>query len=140
LISRGSILRPQSLRRKDRDGWKGFYPYYAGFSLSFVENILSTSNLPINSILLDPWNGSGTSTFAAARRGYRSFGIDLNPAMLIVARARSLRAVDADSIEPRLEELDSNFKTSTCAVIEEMDSLLARFQPASAARIRHLER
>ena len=92
---------------------------------------------------IDDWcyiNCSGTSTFAAARRGYRSFGIDLNPAMLIVARARSLRAVDVDSIEPLLDEIVSNFHSSRCAVIEETDPLVARFQSVSAGRVRHLER
>jgi SAM-dependent methyltransferase len=127
-LSRLNITSPK-LQQKDREGWKGFYPYYAGFSLSFVENVLSTSDLPANSVLLDPWNGSGTTTFAAGRYGFRSYGIDLNPAMLVVARARSLRAIDVDSIEPLLNEVENHFKTSRRAVVDSADPLLARFEP-----------
>ena len=38
-------------------------------------------------MILDPWNGSGTTTYAASQLGYTSRGLDLNPVMNIVARA-----------------------------------------------------
>ncbi|MFC7660545.1 hypothetical protein ACFQV8_34860 [Pseudonocardia benzenivorans] len=38
--------------------------------------------------MLDPWNGSGTTTSAAADYGVPSVGIDLNPVANVVAQAR----------------------------------------------------
>jgi len=39
---------------------------------------------------LDPWNGSGTTTEAATDLGYHAKGYDLNPVMIIIAKARNV--------------------------------------------------
>jgi hypothetical protein len=39
-------------------------PYYAGFSYEWVKGIVSQSGS--GDIVLDPWNGSGTTTLAAS--------------------------------------------------------------------------
>ncbi|WP_158642018.1 class I SAM-dependent methyltransferase [Corallococcus sp. AB018] len=40
--------------------------------------------------MLDPWNGSGTTTMAAARLGLRSYGVDLNPFAALIAQAKTV--------------------------------------------------
>ena len=40
------------------------------------------------SLVLDPWSGSGTTTAVCARLGVNSIGIDINPALTVIARAR----------------------------------------------------
>lgn len=80
--------------------WDGFFPYYAGFPESFARALISSADLSAGSIIHDPWNGSGTSTYAASMHGLSSIGFDLNPVMVIVAKARLLPASEADSIEP----------------------------------------
>ena len=40
--------------------------------------------------VLDPWNGSGTTTSVCAARGYRSVGVDINPGTIPVAWSRQL--------------------------------------------------
>jgi DNA modification methylase len=67
-----------------------WYPYYAGYSVGFVEDTLSHLNLSAHSTVLDPWNGSGTTTFAARKRAYTAVGFDLNPALVLVAKGRLL--------------------------------------------------
>lgn len=73
-----------------RRGLRELYPYYAGYSEEFVEDVLAGFNLRAGSVVMDPWNGAGTTTAVARRRGYRALGIDVNPAMVIVARGRLL--------------------------------------------------
>lgn len=64
------------------------FPYYAGFSEAFAEDAIKS--LTINDdIVLDPWNGAGTTTSLSCRLKRRAFGIDLNPVMVHVAKARS---------------------------------------------------
>jgi SAM-dependent methyltransferase len=70
------------------------YPYYAGFSEAFVETMLDRLLVGNRSHVLDPWNGSGTTTYIAAARGANATGCDLNPALTLVARARSAKAAD----------------------------------------------
>src|SRR5437764_1350405 len=50
------------------------YPYYAGFSEAFVASMLDRMEVVENSRVLDPWNGSGTTTLIASMRGASSVG------------------------------------------------------------------
>ncbi|MBI2995094.1 MAG: hypothetical protein HYY52_00070 [Candidatus Melainabacteria bacterium] len=63
--------------------------YYAGFSHTFVEHAIKSSNInEKTALILDPWNGSGMTTSVAYDLGYKSIGIDINEATLIYSYAR----------------------------------------------------
>jgi hypothetical protein len=68
------------------DSW---YRYYAGYSSSFVDYTLRMLAPDARSIL-DPWNGTGTTTVLAAGRRIEATGYDINPALVVVARGRLL--------------------------------------------------
>ena len=65
------------------------YPYYAGFSEDFVANTLQAVNARPGDIVLDPWNGAGTTTTVASHLGIDAIGIDLNPVMFLAAKIRA---------------------------------------------------
>lgn len=118
-----------------RDGW---FPYYAGFSGTFARKLIQSSGLDRESRLLDPWNGSGTSTAAAALCGYRALGFDLNPVMAVVAKARLLPSVERPSIAPLLSEIARKSVTGDASLAG--DPLLTWFMPVAAAQIRSIDR
>ena len=83
---------------------RDWYPYYTGFTERFAASALERHLLGVPSVV-DPWSGSGTTNLVCARLGIPSVGIDLNPALTIIARARlapkscsSLTAETADRI------------------------------------------
>ncbi len=76
-----------SFSKMSKSGW---YDYYAGYSPDFVQNILTYFDLNNDAVILDPWNGSGTTTQVAEDAGYFAIGYDINPVMVIVAKARGL--------------------------------------------------
>ena len=127
---------PNPKLRSKAGQWRGLYHYYAGFSSDFAEFAVSTLLEKPGSMVLDPWNGSGTSTTAAARAGHRSEGRDLNPVMRVVARARSAPADLADSIYPLLEHLLAT--SEPCSV--DRDPLREWFDGDTAALVRGIER
>ncbi len=86
--------RSQS-RRAGPDQW---FPYYAGFSPEFARIVLQGVPLPRGATVLDPWNGSGTTTHVADQLGFRAVGIDLNPVATLVASARLARPRDAEHV------------------------------------------
>lgn len=91
------------------------------------------------SIVYDPWNGSGTTTFAAASLGLGSVGLDLNPAMVVVAKARLLPTSEADTLLPlgkKIVELASTHAET----IESDDPLHTWFGRGNARTIRSIER
>ncbi|PWW65467.1 DNA methylase [Actinokineospora spheciospongiae] len=69
-------------------GLADIFPYYAGFSFEWACSQLQSYSGNPDAVVLDPWNGSGTTTLAAQYDGYRSVGVDLNPVANLIARAR----------------------------------------------------
>jgi hypothetical protein len=137
LLETLNICSPKRNTRQ-QSGWEGFFPYYAGFSEGFANALLSSAMLTEEAVVCDPWNGSGTTTYTASRLGLASVGLDLNPVMLIVARARLLPPTEADSIEPLANEIlrpvsiDSNR-------VDDDDPLTWWFGDKTAATIRAIE-
>jgi tRNA G10 N-methylase Trm11 len=116
----------------------GWYRYYAGFSPEFARYMVSECRAKHpEGLVVDPWNGAGTTTHMAAHLGMRSAGFDLNPAMTVAAKARllgqevngSLRSIAADILAHANEPIDRS----------DSDPLEHWFQPAAAAFLRALE-
>ncbi|MDE2384466.1 MAG: site-specific DNA-methyltransferase, partial [Alphaproteobacteria bacterium] len=114
------ILRITSPKRLGGpvSNWEQFFPYYAGYPLHFASNIIDSADLLPGSRVLDPWNGSGTTTYAASVRGHTAIGIDVNPVMAVVARGRMLSPTEADSIVPLCTEIIRGVKSRKPAVNE----------------------
>jgi SAM-dependent methyltransferase len=98
IIASVAALRAGAKRRATSDRIQKWSPYYAGYSLEFAEAVLRAAALTPNAAVLDPWNGSGTTTLAAARLGFRGHGVDLNPYAVLVARARLVSCLDAQGV------------------------------------------
>jgi hypothetical protein len=115
-----------------------WYRYYAGYSTQFVRGVLDHLDLPKGATVLDPWNGSGTTTATASQAGFSVTGYDTNPALVIVALARqldvginkSLNALTTDLLKHAREE----------APDAPTEPLASWFDIGTAARLRGLER
>lgn len=81
------------------DPVNSWYRYYAGYSASFVEDALARFKTD-GCRALDPWNGTGTTTVIAANERVNAIGFDINPALVVIARARLLGAGVWASIQP----------------------------------------
>lgn len=77
-----------------------WYRYYAGFDPRFVSDVCDVLQLKPGDSTLDPWMGSGTALGVAATRGVEVAGIDLNPAMVVVAKGRLLANDTLKSLDP----------------------------------------
>ena len=129
---------PKLAATRRTDGSRPWYPYYAGFSQEFVRDCLKSEHLSSSdSRVLDPWNGSGTTTAACHRTRISAVGYDLNPAMVIVAKARLLGSEVASSIKPLAKELLGNLHA---VEVRDNEPLSQWFEPRSAALVRRLER
>lgn len=135
-----SVLIVKNPKRDHRSSSRRahWYPYYAGFSDDFAVSLLASLDLEKKSRVLDPWNGSGTTTLAAASLGLDAVGYDLNPVMVLVAKARLLGGNEQPSIIPLSEDIISKAThvTDTCATDE---PLILWFSPSSAQVLRHIE-
>lgn len=115
-------------RMADRTSANNFFSYYAGFSASFVDEVLRGYRLSESAVILDPWNGSGTTTFCAARNGISTVGIDLNPVMVVIARARTATYRQACSAIKRIE--NSTWRSTATSQVK--DDALAKYLSGSS--------
>jgi site-specific DNA-methyltransferase (adenine-specific) len=69
--------------------------------VSLLERLL-TASCPPGGVVLDPFNGSGTTGVAAVRLGHQYIGVDLENAYLDLTTARLLEAVPALRERPAL--------------------------------------
>jgi hypothetical protein len=119
-----------------RDHW---FPYYAGFSSEFARQLIASSSLPKGSVLMDPWNGSGTTTSSAVVNGHKAIGFDVNPVMAVVAKARLLPQCEIASIAPLMADILEK-ATGTGGDLDISDPLGIWLAPAAVLTLRRIER
>jgi DNA modification methylase len=121
---------------------KSWYRYYAGYSPEFVEDMLDWLRIPpgAGSRILDPWNGSGTTTFVANHRGHSAIGFDANPALVVIAKSRLLGADVLASLDALTDEILEHSAESLIEYPGNEDPLEVWFAPSSAIQIRTIER
>lgn len=126
-----SPKQPQPEQSRD------WYPYYAGFSEDFVAELLQGSPESFTSVL-DPWNGSGTTTAVCARHGVRSAGIDINPALTVIARARLTPRSVSESLVPLGMEILTT-ATQRATELTREDLLRVWMRPDAVHRVRTIQ-
>ena len=104
---------------KDARDW---YPYYAGFTQQFVESVLH-QYLPDAETILDPWSGSGTTSLTCLTNSVQSTGLDINPALTVISRARLVPATMAKTLI-QLAETICDVSTTTSPKLNTSDLLL----------------
>ncbi len=137
MLSEPDLANP----KPQRETWEGrahWYPYYAGYSPSFVADMLHRLELGSGAFVLDPWNGSGTTTTVCSLRGIHSSGFDINPAMIVVARSRLLPENTASSLTPLLNAILQHARHDRAKASSE-EPLLAWFGPETALKLRAVE-
>ena len=80
----------------EKTGLHGWHPYYAGYSEAFVESAIRYLRCDRNTLLLDPWAGSGTTGIVAAKTGIPSICLDINPVMATFAAAKSYQVLSRE--------------------------------------------
>ena len=112
------------------------FPYYAGYSADFTDKLIQSLGVAKGSIILDPWNGSGTTIQSAMASGAHAVGVDLNPAMVIVAKAGLWSSLESTSLESLSRHIISLANTDEGINIEPLNTW---FYGESAAFLRSIE-
>jgi hypothetical protein len=117
---------------------ESWFDYYAGFSAAFVRTVLERLLPDLEGRVMDPWNGSGTTTTTAHELGVCSTGIDINPVMAVVAKSKLLAPGVQESLLPLAEDIVAKARTAPGELCPD-DPLLEWFSPAGAQGIRSVE-
>lgn len=89
-----------------------WFPYREGYSTKLVNAFIK--ELKITGNVFDPFSGSGTTLLAARTNKLNSFGIDVNPISVLVAKAENEKYSDADieNLKTEIEKLKSISKSN----------------------------
>lgn len=105
--------------------------------MEFVRGFLEAVDASAADVVLDPWNGSGTTTLVAAEMGLESVGTDLNPVMMVIAKGRLARERDRLRLRAYVREIIATTPTRPSALRD--CPLLQWFDAPTAGRLRALE-
>lgn len=70
---------------------EAIHPYPAKFIGDIPRALLEALPVPPNTLVFDPFAGSGTTLLEAQRRGLVSVGVDLNPIACLIARVKTAK-------------------------------------------------
>lgn len=129
-------------RASDKLSRPTWYNYHASYSERFVDDVLSSLELTQGSTVLDPWNGTGTTTSIAYQNKLRTEGLDINPALVLIAKARVLHLNVVESLEAMADDLVSKVNSGKFSdnTNTEFEALELWFLPQTANLIRQLEK
>lgn len=126
-----------SISKTSKSSW---YDYYAGYSPDFVQDVLTYLNLNDDAVVMDPWNGSGTTTQVAEDIGYFAIGYDINPVMVIVAKARGLDPGVFASLSSLCNDLLKKAISYQSSLLLKNEPLETWLTHESAVFVRNIER
>lgn len=87
------------------------YPYKGKFYPRVVRTLINAFKLNNHSLLLDPFNGSGTTTHEASLMGIKSVGVDVTPMGVALSELKNnLLFIDEGNLNFSLPELMKVFK------------------------------
>ncbi|MBO2010898.1 hypothetical protein [Hymenobacter negativus] len=136
-INKTGVSTPKrgNIQFRNRALW---YEYYAGYSPQFALDVIEYLNVDKDSIVLDPWNGIGTTTLAASAAGCLGKGFDLNPVPIVISKALNVSVGDKQSILPLAKEIVS--KATRLRKYEDNEPLSIWFGSSASSAIRSIEK
>ena len=100
-LKNGGYSNSEDTTNLPRHRW---YYYKEGYSPNFVQKAIEYSNISKDDLIIDPFNGSGTTTLTSSLLGYNSIGIEVNPftSFLSEAKIKNVKVSDLQKIESDL--------------------------------------
>lgn len=101
VLKNGGYSNYEDTTTMPRHRW---YYYKEGFSPNLVEKAIEQTGVGKDDLVIDPFNGSGTTTLAASILGYNSVGIEVNPFTSFLSNAKITNAdlSELNNIESKL--------------------------------------
>lgn len=86
-----------------------FHRYKGKYYPQLINSIINSVGLPKTSLILDPFNGSGTTTLECTLHNFKSVGFDLNPLTVLIAKAKQdILFIESKNTEMVYEKLMKN--------------------------------
>ena len=105
------------------------YPYRGKFHPQMVRALLNIVGVTQQSLVLDPYVGSGTTALEASLLGARCVGIDVSPLCVLLTRVKTLSVTAVDQVRQKVHDLllDDALDPSDASVAHDACPVVADF-------------
>jgi len=79
-----------------RHSW---FEYKQGYAEKLVSTLVEKNSPPLNSYILDPFTGVGTTNLVSQQLGYKSIGYDINPVAILASKVKTRHYSDIQLIK-----------------------------------------
>lgn len=101
ILKNGGYSNSEDTTSLPRHRW---YYYKEGFSPNLVEKAIEHAEISKNDLIIDPFNGGGTTTLTSSLLGHNSIGIEVNPftAFLSDVKIKNVEISEINEFENKL--------------------------------------
>lgn len=78
-----------------------WYRHVFAYSDQIIVDLVNEFEIEGDDLILDPFNGTGTTTLAAKRLGIDAIGVDVNPVAVLAGQVKTTWDIDLDEFEQR---------------------------------------
>ena len=100
-----------------------WYSYVEGFSWDFVQKTLKEFKADPNTIVLDPFCGSGTTLVESSLNGIKSIGNDINPFLTFVSRIKTNFSLSPKKGFSELSKISRKFSAYTKSSVNNISEI-----------------
>lgn len=100
-----NLKHTSNIGRLDDVDIHDWYRFVYAYSDRIITDLVDEFGIDQDDLLIDPFNGTGTTTLAAKKLGIDSIGTDTSPASVLSARCKANWDVDLDKFRRRRSEL-----------------------------------
>lgn len=109
-------------------GINEWYQFVYGYSDEVITATVDELDIRGDDLVLDPFNGTGTTTLAAKKLGIDAIGTDTSPVSILSASAKaSAWDIDTEAFKTRKEDLYASIKPELRQISEHRPGTLASF-------------
>jgi DNA modification methylase len=112
-----------------------WYRFVYAYSDQIVTGLVDEFGITQDDLVIDPFNGTGTTTLAAKKLGIDAIGTDTSPASVLSARTKTNWDVDLDEFRKRRSELLSTLQPRFTQISSEGNTTLDSFGNSTSEEI-----
>ena len=112
-----------------------WYRFVYAYSDQIVTGLVDEFGITQDDLVIDPFNGTGTTTLAAKKLGIDAIGTDTSPASVLSARTKTNWDVDLDEFRKRRSELLSTLQPIFTQISSEGNTTLDSFGDSTSEEI-----
>lgn len=129
-----SLKHQSNVARLADTEFHDWYRFVFAYSDRIITTLVDEYSITEDDLVLDPFNGTGTTTLASKKLGIDSIGADVSPISTLAARSKTNWDIDLDEFRTRRDELLQTIEPVFNEISAEGNVTLRSFSDSNVSR------